>query len=112
MFNALIAAFSSFFSTTPATAANEADLDDVTHLLEAETIVLETPATEKPILHDAPSSFFRWVDELDDEVTEYISGQRVSQVLLRMETKSASVRARQAPNLAAAPRSAATPMYA
>ena len=49
----------------------------------------------QPALSPDLSPFAQWVGELDDEVTEYISGQRLSQVLLKSEKKSAAVKQRQ-----------------
>lgn len=83
MFTTLIQTVSSLFSSLAGLVAPAAELDDVTHLLE------EAAVAEKPLLHTGPSPFARWVDELDDEVTEAISGQRVDQLLLRAEHKAA-----------------------
>lgn len=82
-----------FTHFTPLNIAAD-DIDDVTHLLEADTAEIEPVVCEKPIFHTAPSTFFRWVDELDDEVTEYIPRRRVSQLILRAETRSDAIRSR------------------
>jgi hypothetical protein len=41
------------------------------------------------------SPFSRWVDELDDEVSAYISRHELAQLLMLSERRSAAVKARQ-----------------
>lgn len=43
----------------------------------------------------ASFAFKGWVDELDQEVIEYITGQRFAHLLLQSEQRSAAVKARQ-----------------
>jgi len=66
-------------------------------LVDSKQVAAPNTATKRtrPILHTDASSFARWVDEMDEEVTEYISGQRLSQILLQSEKKSAAVKKRQ-----------------
>lgn len=42
-----------------------------------------------------PFAFKGWVDELDQEIIEYITGQRFAHLLLQSEQRSADVKARQ-----------------
>lgn len=94
MFRTLSRILSTVFTHfTQLTIATD-DIDDVTHLLEADTVEIEPVVSEKPTFHTAPSTFFRWVDELDDEVTEYIPRRRVSQLILRAERRSDAIRSR------------------
>ncbi len=82
MFTTLLQTLTAFVSTLAGFGA-PSEVDDVTHLLE------EAIVAEKPILHTGPSPFAQWVDELDDEVTETISGRRFNQLLLHAEHKAA-----------------------
>lgn len=94
MFRTLSRILSNVFARFTQLIIAAEDIDDVTHLLEADTLEIEPVVREKPILHTAPSTFFRWVDELDDEVTEYIPRRRVSQLILRAEKRSEAIRSR------------------
>ena len=55
---------------------------------------ISAPSQASPQRSGDLSPFARWVGDLDDEVTEYISGQRLSQILVQAEKKSADVKQR------------------
>ena len=91
MFQNIFSIIARFFSTQPRSGRRAAALVAPTHGGH------QAPAAghAQTISHTELSPFARWVSEMDDEVTEYISGQRLSQILLQSEKKSAAVKQRQ-----------------
>ena len=91
MFQNIFSIIARFFSAQPRSGRSTAAL------VAPEPGTHQTPAAEyaRTIPHTELSPFARWVSEMDDEVTEYISGQRLTQILLQSEKKSAAVKQRQ-----------------
>jgi hypothetical protein len=80
-----------FYGTFFHTVSTPSDVADVTHLLEAAPKESPETTSQRPILHTGPSPYSAWVDSLDEEVTEHISGRQVEQLLLHAGIDPASL---------------------
>jgi len=91
MLASLRAMMTRFYNGFFRTASAQSDVADVTHLLEAAATESSRPESERPILHTGPSPFSAWIDDLDEEVTEHITGRQAEQLLLHAGINPASI---------------------
>ena len=87
--------FKNVFSTIARFFTNLLRVGRNTRVLVSPELGTHPSPAARPVPHADLSPFARWVSDMDDEVTEYISGQRLSQILLQSEKKSAAVKQRQ-----------------
>ena len=67
-----------------------ATVEDVTHLLEEETVEVLQPISPIPMYATGPATFTPPHLDVEDELTEHISGGRLSELLRRHELERAA----------------------